>query len=635
VKLAPASVTEFLQGNDPADLQESGSRVVAISADRVTEVPSLAAIDVDPRVEDAAAERTLRNQASQYVSPAVYAGRFDHGLLLPGFIVATDDGRYITESMRTTTLLPRLGYSPDQDGRIEVADADISAGSVVAIGAQTNDNYYHWLFESLARVALLDEVDGRAWAPYAVPALSAMQIETLALFGVERPELAELDLLRPIRFDTVFFISRGIGNIHSISADAVGALRRASKEISAPPARRIYISRSASRRRRITNESKLVAKLSTYGFEAVQTEHMTVRNQLNLFSEASLVVAPHGAGLANIVFGQPGLKVLEIQPEGQDFSGSALYRFLAAACGHPYGCCVVPQDPDVNLAPDPERVMAALERLIARPQPEPELTPTPGHSLPRGVPSPSAEDRRPDNFEEPRELTITARTGRTWPDLGSVDWEQYDFIDLGSSSGGSARYCESRFGGRGLGIDLDSGKAKRAAENGIDVVRADATQLGLDDAVSFVAMFDFLEHLPSLEVVAQALDQASRAARDFIVIRHPSFEGEGWTEQLGVRQYWWNWQGHRCHLHVSDYCRLFADLGFPSYRIHFVGAITSSEHDSLLPITSPVNSFTYDPRLHGPKPIVEFPHPLWRSQTLFVALRAFELDEWTALTGLP
>jgi capsular polysaccharide biosynthesis protein len=104
--------------------------------------------------------------------------------------------------------------------------------------------------------------------------------------------------------------------------------------------------------------------LAALGFESVLTERLSVHEQVEMFSQASVLVAPHGAGLANMVFARPGLTVLEIQPEGQDFSGAALYRFLAAACGHSYGCCVTPQDKALTLFPDPTRVVSAVERLI-------------------------------------------------------------------------------------------------------------------------------------------------------------------------------------------------------------------------------------------------------------------------------
>ncbi len=60
-------------------------------------------------------------------------------------------------------------------------------------------------------------------------------------------------------------------------------------------------------------------------------------DQALLFQQAGMVVAPHGAGLANMVFAPPGLRVIELLPDGVM---NWCYRHLAAACGHDYDCVI-------------------------------------------------------------------------------------------------------------------------------------------------------------------------------------------------------------------------------------------------------------------------------------------------------
>jgi len=216
----------------------------------------------------------------------------------------------------------------------------------------------------------------------------------------------------------------------------------------------------------------------------------------------------------------------------------------------------------------------------------------------------------------------------------NIDWSQFDFIDLGCSSGGSLRYCAKRFGARrGLGIDLSAEKADRARAAGFDVVQADALALPPQAQVSFVSMMDFLEHLPSLEVVEAIVGAASRAASDFLFIRHPSFEGEGYLAVLGLQQYWWNWSGHTAHIRVSDYCLMFERLGLGQYLVRYREPVLNSDHPSVIPAQLPKNQREYDPDLHPPKPSVDFEEPLWRAQDIFIALRAFDPHEWLRITG--
>jgi capsular polysaccharide biosynthesis protein len=57
--------------------------------------------------------------------------------------------------------------------------------------------------------------------------------------------------------------------------------------------------------------------LSRYGFETVDLERMSLRDQIVIFQSAEFVVSPHGAGLANILFCEPGTRVVELTPSGE------------------------------------------------------------------------------------------------------------------------------------------------------------------------------------------------------------------------------------------------------------------------------------------------------------------------------
>lgn len=64
--------------------------------------------------------------------------------------------------------------------------------------------------------------------------------------------------------------------------------------------------------RKVVNEEQFMQVLVRLGFELVTFESMSVFEQAALMAEAEIVVAPHGAGLANLVFCSPGTKVIEL-----------------------------------------------------------------------------------------------------------------------------------------------------------------------------------------------------------------------------------------------------------------------------------------------------------------------------------
>ena len=76
--------------------------------------------------------------------------------------------------------------------------------------------------------------------------------------------------------------------------------------------RRIYVSRSKASGRKIANEEEILPILASRGFVRSELEDMSLSAQIELFSEAEAVVAPHGAGLTNLIWCAPHTKVLEI-----------------------------------------------------------------------------------------------------------------------------------------------------------------------------------------------------------------------------------------------------------------------------------------------------------------------------------
>jgi capsular polysaccharide biosynthesis protein len=56
----------------------------------------------------------------------------------------------------------------------------------------------------------------------------------------------------------------------------------------------------------------LLKVLAPFGFDVIDPGELSFREQVELFSQASVVIAPHGAALANLVFCRPATRILEI-----------------------------------------------------------------------------------------------------------------------------------------------------------------------------------------------------------------------------------------------------------------------------------------------------------------------------------
>lgn len=79
------------------------------------------------------------------------------------------------------------------------------------------------------------------------------------------------------------------------------------------PLRNIYITRRGNPNgRSIANEDELMGVLQNFGFEVIDPNDLDFRKQLQVMSEARMVVAPHGAALSHLVCVSEGASVLEI-----------------------------------------------------------------------------------------------------------------------------------------------------------------------------------------------------------------------------------------------------------------------------------------------------------------------------------
>ena len=79
--------------------------------------------------------------------------------------------------------------------------------------------------------------------------------------------------------------------------------------------KRIFLTRDPLKGRNIENIDKIIEISRDFNFEIVDTENMSIDEQINLFSNCRSVIGLHGAGLINIIFrrGAP-LSLLEIFP---------------------------------------------------------------------------------------------------------------------------------------------------------------------------------------------------------------------------------------------------------------------------------------------------------------------------------
>ncbi|WP_235911033.1 glycosyltransferase family 61 protein [Heliobacterium mobile] len=187
-------------------------------------------------------------------------------------------------------------------------------GSVAVLSTAGWWNYYHWLFDTLPRYELLrkSHIEVDRFVVSFFP--DSYQTDTLKILGVPEVKMIRCTEMSHIRAERLVIPSLP-GFMGRIPAWVCEFLRRTFLPSEKPKENgrlRLYISRAKAAGRKIINESKLLDFLLQQNFQLLYLEEIGIHEQVRLFSNAEVIVAPHGAGLANLVFCTPGTKVLEL-----------------------------------------------------------------------------------------------------------------------------------------------------------------------------------------------------------------------------------------------------------------------------------------------------------------------------------
>lgn len=182
-------------------------------------------------------------------------------------------------------------------------------GAVAVIATTLGAGYSHWLLEELPRLLLL--------APNSVSTIiahgvSAFSREALRLHGFSG---RVIEPGRGTHFACEQLVIPGLPGEPGQPTSCVSRLlSEFTVPLHAPSSdfgERLYVSRGKARRRRVSNEDALWPQLESRGFTRVYLEDLTWKEQINAFRHAKVIAAPHGAGLANLVFCGPETRVVE------------------------------------------------------------------------------------------------------------------------------------------------------------------------------------------------------------------------------------------------------------------------------------------------------------------------------------
>lgn len=277
--------------------------------------------------------------------------------------------RTLCETHWNPSLRPALRRSLDP--RMKLARLD---GETILLGAYYADcrNYFHFWIDAMCDLWFLRQcgLDLSSVAHVLMPWNGAgWQVEIARLCGLPLERIVPLSSADGFVLEKAHVAVRTKGGTrnHDWLVQAVREVSGWQPPARGPSGRRIYVMRRGTVRRPLLNEAEILGILAPYDFEIIDCAQMSVADQRRCFAEAEAIVAPHGAGLTNIVWARPGARLIEFMPRAH---ANPCFMDLAAQAGLIYRN--IPSTAEVSgvdaiyagFAVDPAHLAATLREVL-------------------------------------------------------------------------------------------------------------------------------------------------------------------------------------------------------------------------------------------------------------------------------
>lgn len=174
-------------------------------------------------------------------------------------------------------------------------------------------NYHHWLLECLPLLIEYVTHHDPTQVKLLLPQhLSAFQQSALDLCDI--PPAARLPFPdQGLCLETLYVPD--LGKFSALQLQCTREYLLNKLGLNPQPMRKLYVSRQHATGRRVCNEAELLPLLHAEGFEILHLEHLSFTEQIRAFSEAAVIMGPHGAGLTNLLFATKQARVIELLPD--------------------------------------------------------------------------------------------------------------------------------------------------------------------------------------------------------------------------------------------------------------------------------------------------------------------------------
>lgn len=176
-----------------------------------------------------------------------------------------------------------------------------------------NEGYAHWPSEVLAKFRSIEksQLDKKISKIIVPPSPNDWQEESLELIGYPSENVCQFDEIDQSVFDTVIIPSTSellwTGPPYVSPQELKWIRRQVLSEIDehhTQHGKRLFVSRADANKRNIINQDAVADLLSQFGIDMIIPGNFSYSEQVAAFSNAELIIGPHGAGLTNIMYSE-------------------------------------------------------------------------------------------------------------------------------------------------------------------------------------------------------------------------------------------------------------------------------------------------------------------------------------------
>ena len=195
-------------------------------------------------------------------------------------------------------------------------------------GGAAKTNYFHWLFEVLPRLKILEEIEKIEDIDFfLLPSLKMRHhLETLELLNIPKSKLLDSNSYKHIFCNELFVVDHPFRLNNDTVTDTQNIpfwifnwikkkflIHKSDKNFP----EKIFIDRSnyISIVRKIENEEKVYEILKKNNFSFIKPENYSFKDQIKMFFSAKKIAGVHGAGFANICFCNPSTEIIEFKTQ--------------------------------------------------------------------------------------------------------------------------------------------------------------------------------------------------------------------------------------------------------------------------------------------------------------------------------